>query len=156
MKKLAALLLAFSVTLSTSCACWNQNEKKTPACVIVDHVIDCSKEAISSMVPHLLPLVAFLLNGANGDPNWQQYLISLETTGLDTVACTAQQVENDLVAQVAGMPAGPDINPDGTEPKLGASTEHVRLKMRAKATTSNFAKWKTARLPPNTTIHLAK
>jgi len=103
----------------------------------VKNTIDCTSEVIKKKSEGLHPLVAFLLAGANGAMNWLDLLISLESLGVDVVACTAQGVQDDLALKVAALPA---------DDRLGAGPEKMILKLKAKAVGSNFEAYKKARL----------
>lgn len=152
MRRILSVLVAFAILLPSSCACFKESDKRTPACAIVEGVIDCTKDALASQIMSVKPVVEFLLSGANGDPRADEYLTSLESTGFELIACAGQVVADELALKVAKMEAGPDL-PDG---KFGASPEKARLKVRSGNVNANFQMWKMKRLPPNTVIKTKK
>lgn len=126
-----------TLAIATSCYCWRAGNQHTRTCVIVKSTIDCTKESVTTKVGGLKPLVAFLLEGAGGVPGWIELLASLETVGVDVVACTAQQVNDDLTAEAAKLP---DPN------KPGATPEQMRTRLKIGKTSTNFEMWKAQRL----------
>lgn len=144
----AVLLLSLgALLLLPGCACWGAQSKQKAECVVVDHVIDCTSDAVMQLVPKVYDLVAFLLGGANGDPRWESYLESLEVMGLDVVACTAQAVADDLTKKAAGLP---DPEEPGTFSSNGASAAELLTKLHT--TNTAFQRWRDDRLPPGTKI----
>ena len=113
----------------TSCACWG-TAARTRTCAVVRTVVDCTADEVKAVLPSVVPLVEFLLAGANGDPNWEGYLIGLESMGFDIVACAAQ-VAADSIASHAAVTPDPGVLPRITPPTT--------------VVTANFAIWKAHR-----------
>lgn len=140
---LVSLLVGASFWLLPGCACRTAEKKNTPGCVFVNNMIDCTASEIKSFVPKLLPLVQFLLAGANGDPNWQNYLIGLESMGLGALACTAEVAMDNLASEAALLSDAPDL-PNGM---MSASRiQSATKKAAAASTVKNWQKWKAERV----------
>jgi hypothetical protein len=97
MKKFkAAILLPFAF-FASSCACWQPEHKNDLACVVLHQTLDCTKDAVMSLVPRLLPVVSWVIGGANGTMDWSQSVKTLEAMGVDASTCTLAQLENDFL-----------------------------------------------------------
>jgi hypothetical protein len=140
---LVALLAGVGSWLLPGCACRSAEKKNTPGCVFVNNFVDCTTAEIKSFIPKILPLVQFLLAGANGDPNWQNYLVGLESIGLGTVACTAEIAMDNLTNEAALLSDAPDL-PNGMMSK-GRIDSAVK-KAVATNTVKNWRKWKAERV----------
>lgn len=125
-----------------SCACATPAQKRSLECVARGGVIDCTKPELSPYIDRLKPLVAFLLEGANGDPSWEAYLTDLEVFGVDIIACTVQVVADELAAKVGTMPDEPDAKE--------AAFLHMRDVIRERQVGENYGIWRTDRLGKTT------
>jgi hypothetical protein len=143
---LVALTFAAGFVSLSGCACRSPEKKNTPGCAFVNNVIDCTTAEIQSFMPKILPLIAFLLSGANGDPNWENYLIGAESMGLGAVACAAEVAMQDLTLKAAALPDGPDL-PNGMMSK--GRMETMAKKVIAANTVKNWQKWKIERVGSN-------
>lgn len=138
-----AIICIVAVWIMPSCACRSPEKKNTPGCVFVNNMIDCTASEIQSFIPKILPLVAFLLGGANGDPKWEEYLVGLESMGLGAVACTAEVAMNDLLDKAQKLDDSPDL-PNGMMSK--SRIETAVQKAAAQNTLKNWQKWKAERV----------
>jgi hypothetical protein len=143
---LIAVLTAIGFTLIPGCACRSAEKKNTPGCVFVNNFVDCTTAEIKSFIPKVLPLVQFLLAGANGDPNWQNYLVGLESMGLGALACTAEIAMDNLVSEAALLSDAPDL-PGGM--MSAGRIQSATKKAAAANTAKNWQKWKADRVGLN-------
>jgi hypothetical protein len=133
-------------SLLSGCACRTAEKKNTPGCVFVNNFIDCSTAEIKSFVPRVLPLVQFLLAGANGDPNWKDYLVGLESIGLGVLACTAEIAMDNLASEAMLFSDAPDL-PNGM--MSATRSQSAAKKIVATNTIKNWRKWKAERVGQN-------
>jgi hypothetical protein len=106
--------------------------------VVIDSVVDCSKDAVREKIPDVVDLVEFLLDGANGDPNWENYLNQLEKVGLDLIICTVQRVVEDSLKAAHDAPYGPDL------PEM-ENIQALKLSMKASRISQNAQTWREHR-----------
>lgn len=85
-----------AIALTSGCYCWNAVHAQEPMCVIAHQTVDCTADSAKDAVQSLGPLAAWLLGGANGAPNWDGMLHSLELAGFKNVMCILAQIQNDF------------------------------------------------------------
>jgi len=78
------------------CACFKAENVNTKACVVLHQEIDCAKDNVQALVPHLLPLVQWLFSGATGQLNSQDIIAALEHMGFAFIGCSATQLDHDF------------------------------------------------------------
>lgn len=133
-----ALCWAIWSSFMISCYCFRGDNSHTKTCAVVEATIDCAKIE-AQKISGIEPLVAFILEGAGGAADPIALLASLETVGVDIVACAGQKVADDLAARAAALPPPSD--------KPGAALEHARVKAKASAVSQNLEAWKAKSLP---------
>jgi len=106
MKKFKALILLPLVLFIASCKCWQPEHAKDPGCVVLHQTLDCTKDNVMSLAPKLLPIVSWLVGGANGTMDWNQILMSLGAMGIDTTTCVLAQLENDFLTLKSAKEGG--------------------------------------------------
>jgi hypothetical protein len=88
-------LLSLSLALP-GCACFKPQNVNTKACVVAHQEIDCAKDDVQALVPHLLPLVQWLFSGASEPFNSDDIIAALEHVGFQFVGCSATQLDHDF------------------------------------------------------------
>jgi hypothetical protein len=93
------VLLGLAPTLS-GCACWGAKANE-PACIVAHQSVDCSTDAIKSLIPQGAALVLALFQGQTPDPG--EILAALKGFSADAALCIVQAVANDFLRQPRGM-----------------------------------------------------
>lgn len=88
-------IIAWLVLFCSSCACWSPAHRDEPTCRNVANVIDCSEKNIASRIPAFMPVVSYILSGAQQSVDWMQMITTLEGAGLGAVACAVERVRMD-------------------------------------------------------------
>jgi hypothetical protein len=96
MKKLLATALLPFTLLTSSCSCWTAAHSQEQKCVVAHQILSCVEQDVTALIPHLIPVVSWIVQGANGTMDWGSIVKSLEAMGFQTAACSLAQLENDF------------------------------------------------------------
>lgn len=125
---LAVLLSFFLALFAAGCACGEPSRRNDPLCVVERAVVDCSTDAVTSVVPEFLPVVLALvasLTGADGHVDWAKVEAPLAHLGVRDGLCLLAELEKAL--EGAGPKAGPDAVRRLAEVKGGIGAMRAKL-----------------------------
>ncbi len=100
---LLGLGLGLAVALS-GCACMKAENAQKPACVIEHQVLDCAKQAGSSLLPVLGSIIAGFINSGSLTFDWPWIEQRLEAAGVVSGSCIFANLTNDLASKAAASP----------------------------------------------------
>lgn len=100
---LACLLVFFLLAPSISGCCVFRGDCKSKAGQIATLVVNCSVEAVKTLVAEMLPAVIAIIT--SGGANWAVLLDQLKGAGFDALACSLQQAGQEI--QNMAMKSGP-------------------------------------------------
>jgi hypothetical protein len=96
---LAVILSFFLALFAVGCACGEPSRRNDPLCVVERAVVDCSTDAVTSVVPEFLPVVLALvasLTGADGHVDWTKVEAPLAHLGVRDGLCLLAELEKAL------------------------------------------------------------
>lgn len=102
------LLIGFVITSTTACGVCSQDAHRNDLkCVVVRNIVDCTKDAVVSVVPQFMPLVMELIDratGGDGEIDWGILSRGLIAIGIRDGGCILAAIEAQYL-QVT--PTGP-------------------------------------------------
>jgi len=123
---LVLLLTGLGLGLATSlsgCACLKPENAQKAECVIEHQVIDCAKQAGSSLLPVIGSIISGFFNSGSATIDWSWIEQRLEAAGVVSGSCIFANLANDLASKAA----------------MSSSPTHAA---RAVETEEHFAAWK--------------
>jgi hypothetical protein len=142
---LAAVLLPLTL-FTSSCTCWTAAHAQEQRCVVAHQVLSCVEQDVAALIPHLVPVVSYIVQGANGTMDWSDVTKSLEAMGFQTAACSLAQLENDfgiVTAAKAGLASASPTKLSAAH----ASLKHQLTDAELKAAHEAFVKWMAEKHP---------
>lgn len=97
-----------SLLLASGCACWQPQhpDYNAPKCVVARQAVDCTTEAVKDNVAQLLPVVQWIIKGADRS-SWDTEWITntLMAMGFQNVGCILAALENDFLRSPMAAPS---------------------------------------------------
>lgn len=93
----AAALLPF-LFLASSCQCFKAETRNTPACAILNQIIDCTTDAVlSNLGPSVVAMIRTFVADPNQTPNWEGLTDALIAAGIKDGGCIIAQLQADFL-----------------------------------------------------------
>jgi hypothetical protein len=99
-KPTAFLLLGSFGLTASGCACWGAKANE-PACIVAHQSVDCSTDAMKTLIPQGAAILTALFAGQTPDP--AAILGALKGFSADAALCIIQAVANDFLRQPRGI-----------------------------------------------------
>lgn len=103
--KIYAFLLGIALLTTSGCSCWtDQTKVNTPACVAAHDVVDCTEQAVSSVITPIADIVlSFITQGLAVD--WGAITTDVENMSLQDGSCLLAEIQAMLNAHPSASPA---------------------------------------------------